>query len=316
MRHELFEDVLRDVPAKQLLDQPLLIVLDEISIGGAGKKHERDGRERLDGIEPHASFERENGDRRPRGRRQRRPTGGDGERKQRSHEAHENGDAGSGRDAPPRGCRGDKSVREQTVGNAGVELNPRHQPATHGRLEHVNQPGAGQPDEHDLVLEDGGVDERPLSREQLVLRHQQVSRFERRIWTRARRLNRGPIINEHRPLIVNVPSACRISNTNRYKRDAPISNPNGGSVQRHLVGTESASTQRSRNTKRRQVAAARTNERCDATRDAVFVESEKVVSESRGCVAQLREWRLYYRSFFNHGSQPVRTLPPWTRLRS
>ena len=101
-----------------------------------------------------------------------------------------------------------------------------------------------------------------------------------------------------------------------HERNASITNPNGPSVQRHLVGTESASTQRSRNTKRRQVTAARTNERCDAARDPVFVESEKVVSKSRGCVAQFREWRLYYRPFFNQRPQPVRALPRWTRLRS
>ena len=58
VRDELVVDVLRHVSAEQSLHFPLLAILDEILIGGAGKQRDGAGRERLDHVQPRSAPER------------------------------------------------------------------------------------------------------------------------------------------------------------------------------------------------------------------------------------------------------------------
>ena len=93
---------------------------------------------------------------------------------------------------------------EDALGDAGVHLDAGHGPADRG-LEHVDQPGDGLSQEHDLVLEHGGVDERLLLVEELILGREEQARFVGGERTVARRRERRRLVrDEHGQLLVRL----------------------------------------------------------------------------------------------------------------
>ena len=68
MCHQLRVDVPRHVSAEQLLDLPLFLVLDEVPVGRPDEKRQRHRRKRLHHVQPRATAESNDRDRRPAGR--------------------------------------------------------------------------------------------------------------------------------------------------------------------------------------------------------------------------------------------------------
>ena len=208
------------------------------------------------------------------------------------------------------GCRRglDEAVRKQAVRDRRVQLDPGHQPAAHRCLKDVNETGAGQSDEDDLVLEDSRIEKRLLPREELILRYEQVPCFVRRIRAAAVHLHGRAVVDQHRPLVVRRLAANRVGDTRGHERDPSVANADRVSLEHDLVGLEPARCKRRSDAERRQVLFAAPYERRHPARDAVVVQSEEIVAEGGRRVGQRLKGRQNQRPFFDGRPKAIRAL--------
>ena len=129
IRDELLVDVLRDVLAEQLLHLPLLAPLDEVLIADAAEQRERRGEHRLRQVQPVAAGEQPRGDpahsaatrTRPSPRSPTTPAAASRPGRRRAPAPTTVRDA----DAARLGLA-DEAVRQDVVGDRGVDLDARH----------------------------------------------------------------------------------------------------------------------------------------------------------------------------------------------
>ncbi len=310
---QLLVDVLRHVSAEETFDFPLLTVLDEVLIGGAGEQRDRHTCHGLDHRQPETALERVEAVPPPSATNQQRRAQRARERQQRGGETDENRAGERRRDRRAPGRRTDEQPLQHVVRHRRVQLDAGHCSfAAERRLEDVDEPRGGEADKDDLVLELRGIDHRRRAVQDLILRHDQMSGLVRLVRTITALEDGGrPVVDQHRELaVLAAPIEAVVDLDQRHRT---IANAERGPVGGDLIGADAGGEQRRGNADRRHVLRVGRDEGRHPPGGTVGIERHVVVAESARAVGQLLKRRNDQGTPEDPRAEPVRRRFPMRR---
>ena len=295
--HQLVEDVLRDVAREQPLHLPLLAALDEVLVRHAAERRQRERQGGFDDRQPRAAAERRHGAARPPSRR-RRPWPRVPARRR------------SGRSPPPPPAAHSSDSSRPAHAGAGFRKRPDSRlsmtlawicmpgilPSENGTDIRSYRPGAVVPTTTIASLKRAGIDQRLLSRLDLLLRVEEI--VERVVGVRRAAglavQHPAGVADEHPAARVpRVVVAREIGVDERHRRRAQVQRR---AVRLHAGRRDVPDDERGRDRERRDELARPADERHRATHRAVRILHDEVVRERAAGLRQVAERRRHDRT--------------------